>query len=131
MLVSQEGTGIYKFVLYLDTINGVAKVLTKERTSQNDPQYIDKDNEIIMGNDSTNIYSYSYDYSKEDTRFYIIKTDLLDMSRVYSYLDKEHGINTVLDLNTAKKIIYKLSEERKVSELMELEELIVSILHNG
>ncbi len=48
MLVYQEGTGIYKFVLYLDTVNGNAKVLTKDRTSQNDPQYIDKDNEIII-----------------------------------------------------------------------------------
>ena len=48
MLVYQEGTGIYKFVLYIDTVNGVANILTKDRTSQNDPQYIDKDNEIIL-----------------------------------------------------------------------------------
>lgn len=48
LLVSQEGTGIYKFVLYLDTIDGKAIILTKDRTSQNDPQYIDKDNEIII-----------------------------------------------------------------------------------
>jgi len=61
MLVSQEGTGIYKFVLYLDTINGVAKVLTKDRTSQNDPQYIDKDNEIIIQKDVqiTTLSNYS------------------------------------------------------------------------
>ncbi len=48
MLVYQEGTGIYRFVLYIDTVNGVAKILTKDKTSQNDPQYIDKDNEIII-----------------------------------------------------------------------------------
>ncbi len=61
MLVSQEGTGIYKFVLYLDTINGVAKVLTKDRTSQNDPQYIDKDNEMIIQKDVqiTTLSNYS------------------------------------------------------------------------
>lgn len=61
MLVSQEGTGIYKFVLYLDTVNGIAKVLTKDRTSQNDPQYIDKDNEIIIQKDVqvTTLSNYS------------------------------------------------------------------------
>jgi hypothetical protein len=48
ILVHEEGTGIYRFVLYLETSGGVAKVLTKGRTSQNDPQYIDKDKEIII-----------------------------------------------------------------------------------
>jgi len=48
ILVHEEGTGLYRFVLYLDTNNGTATVLTKNRTAQNDPQYIDKDNEIII-----------------------------------------------------------------------------------
>ena len=48
ILVHEEGTGIYRVVLYLETTNGVAKILTKNRTSQNDPQYIDKDKEIII-----------------------------------------------------------------------------------
>jgi len=61
ILVSQEGTGIYKFVLYLDTSGGIATVLTKNRTSQNDPQYIDKDNEIIIQKDVqiTTLSNYS------------------------------------------------------------------------
>lgn len=48
MLVIEEGTGLYRFALYLDAKDGTATVLTKDRTSQNDPQYIDKDNEIIV-----------------------------------------------------------------------------------
>jgi hypothetical protein len=119
----------YKDVSYINDCSGNIYNVNFDKTFLD--IIVDKDNEIIMGNDSTNIYTYSYNYSKEDTRFYIINKDLLDMSRVYSYLDKEHGINSLLDLDTAKKIIYKLSEERKVSELMELEELIVSILRNN
>ncbi len=61
MLVYEESTGTYKFVLYLDTVNGMAKVLTKDKTSQNDPQYIDKDNEIIIQKDFqiTTLSNYS------------------------------------------------------------------------
>jgi hypothetical protein len=61
ILIHEEGTGIYRFVLYLETTNGVAKVLTKDRTSQNDPQYIDKDKEIIIEKDVqiTTLSNYS------------------------------------------------------------------------
>ncbi len=48
IIVQEEGNGIYKFVLYLDTVDSVATVLSKDRTSQNDPQYVDKDNETII-----------------------------------------------------------------------------------
>jgi len=48
ILVHEEGTGLYRFVLYLDVNNGQARILTKNKTSQNDPQYIDKDKEIIV-----------------------------------------------------------------------------------
>lgn len=47
IIVHEEGTGIYRFVLYLDTTNGVAKILTKDKTSQNDHDYVDTDVEII------------------------------------------------------------------------------------
>ena len=47
MVVYEEGTNIYKFVLYLDTTDGVATVLTKDKTSQNDPN-INKDDEEIV-----------------------------------------------------------------------------------
>ncbi len=61
ILVQEEGNGIYKYVLYIDTNNGVARVLTKDRTSQNDPQYIDKDNETIIQRDVqvTTLKNYS------------------------------------------------------------------------
>ena len=88
--------------------------------------YLDNDNDIILGNDneSTNIYTFSYDCSKEDTRIHIIDTSSLDMSKVYKYLNKKSN----MDINTAKSIVYNLLEEGKIDELMELENLIVSIL---
>jgi len=48
IIVQEESTGTYKFVLYLETNNGKASILTKKQTSQNDPQFIDKDKEIII-----------------------------------------------------------------------------------
>ena len=48
MLVYEESAGTYRFVLFLDVTAGVATVLTKKNTSQNDPQYIDKENEMIV-----------------------------------------------------------------------------------
>jgi len=92
---------------------------------------LDNNNEIILGNESTNIYVYSYEYSKEDAHIHIINKDSLDMAKVYNYLNKDYYDNTILDINTAKNIIYKLLEEGKTNELMELEKLLVSILHNG
>ena len=48
LLVHEESTGTYKFVLFLDVNNGEAEILTKINTSQNNPQYIDKENEMIV-----------------------------------------------------------------------------------
>lgn len=48
MLVYEESAGTYRFVLFLDVTNGVATILTKKNTSQNDPQYVDKENEMII-----------------------------------------------------------------------------------
>ena len=48
MLVYEESAGTYRFVLFLDVTAGVATVLTKKNTSQNDPQYVDKENEMII-----------------------------------------------------------------------------------
>lgn len=61
IIVQEESTGTYKFVLYLDTKEGKASILTKKHTSQNDPQYIDKDNEIIIKEDVniTTLSNYS------------------------------------------------------------------------
>jgi hypothetical protein len=47
IVVHEEGTGIYRFVLYIDTKDGVAKILTKDKTSQNDHDYVDTDVDII------------------------------------------------------------------------------------
>ena len=61
IIVHEESTGTYKFVLYLDTNNGKASILTKKHTSQNDPQFIDKDKEIIIKEDVniTTLSNYS------------------------------------------------------------------------
>ncbi len=61
IIVQEESTGTYKFVLYLDASGGKASVLTKTHTSQNDPQYIDKDNEVIVQADVniTTLSNYS------------------------------------------------------------------------
>lgn len=48
LLVHEESTGTYKFVLFLDVNNGEAEILTKVNTSQNNPQYVDKENEMIV-----------------------------------------------------------------------------------
>lgn len=90
---------------------------------------VDNNNEIIVGNDSTNMYVYSYENSKEDTRISLINTDLLDITEVHNYLNKDYYDNTILDINMAKNIINKMLEEERIDELMELEKLLVSILH--
>jgi len=61
ILVNEEGTGLYRFILFLETISGKAKILTKIKTSQNDPQYIDKDKEIIEEKivQITTLFNYS------------------------------------------------------------------------
>lgn len=60
MLVYAEGTNIYKFVLYLDTINGIATILTKDKTSQNDPNINKEDEEIIQKQvQITTLFNYS------------------------------------------------------------------------
>ena len=48
ILVYEEGINTYKFVLYLDTVNGIATILTKDKTSQNDPSINKEDEEIIQ-----------------------------------------------------------------------------------
>ena len=60
MLVYEEGTNIYKFVLYLDTVDGVASILTKDKTSQTDPN-INKENEEIIQKQVqiTTLFNYS------------------------------------------------------------------------
>jgi hypothetical protein len=61
IIVQAESTGTYKFVLYIDTNNGKATILTKKHTAQNDPQFIDKDKEIIIKEDVniTTLSNYS------------------------------------------------------------------------
>jgi len=60
MLVYEEGADIYKFVLYLDVNNGIATILTKDKTSQNDPQINKEDEEIIQKQvQITTLFNYS------------------------------------------------------------------------
>ena len=60
ILAYEESTNTYRFVLYLDVTDGVAKVLTKDKTSQTDPN-INKDDEQIVEKSVqiTTLFNYS------------------------------------------------------------------------
>ena len=60
IIVHEEGTNTYKFVLYLETTDGNAKILTKDKTSQNDPTINKDDEQIIEKNvQITTLFNYS------------------------------------------------------------------------
>ncbi len=61
ILVHEEGTKIYKFVLYLNVDGTTATILTKENTSQNDPNINKEDEEIIQKTvQITTLFGYSF-----------------------------------------------------------------------
>ena len=60
ILAYEEGSNIYKFVLYIETVDGRATILTKDKTSQTDPN-INKENEEIIQKQVqiTTLFNYS------------------------------------------------------------------------
>jgi hypothetical protein len=60
ILAYEESTNTYKFVLYLDVTDGVAKVLTKDKTAQTDPNINKEDEEIVEKTiQVTTLFNYS------------------------------------------------------------------------
>jgi hypothetical protein len=61
IIILREGDEIYKFVLFLEVVGGVATILTKDKTSQNDPTYVSTDNDdLVMKNNIPLNLLYSY-----------------------------------------------------------------------
>ena len=61
ILVHEEGTKIYKFVLYLNVDGTTATILTKDNTSQNDPNINKEDEEIVKKKvQITTLFKYSF-----------------------------------------------------------------------
>ncbi len=62
IIVLREGDEIFKFVLFLEVKAGVATILTKDKTAQNDPTYVSTDNDDLIQKDNIPLnllYSYS------------------------------------------------------------------------
>ena len=61
IIILREGDELYKFVLFLEVIGGVATILTKDKTSQNDPTYVSTDNDdLVMKNNIPLNLLYNY-----------------------------------------------------------------------
>lgn len=73
IVVLREGDDIFKFVLFLEVKGGVATILTKDKTSQNDPTYVSTDNDdLVMKNNIPLNLLYNYSITEPIVQNYKI-----------------------------------------------------------